>query len=114
LPGDLVMPREEKNVPWARHKGVIDREAGKPCRKYKDFRMTYNLPESEFTLRMWLAYKPPKARKASNVGQVSKARKARKRGPGRPTSYEKEARTDRINALLRKINPPEAIRDSWR
>jgi hypothetical protein len=56
-----MMPEEERH-PWARRQGFADRQVGKPCRKYKDFLITYDLPESKFTLSMWIAYKPPEAR----------------------------------------------------
>jgi hypothetical protein len=96
LPGD-------RDIPWARRQGFADREAGKPCPKYKAFLITYDLAESEFTLRMWIAYKPPKARKAR-----------KRREPSRQSEPSPKERAFGTNALLRTVNPPEAIRDAWR
>lgn len=48
----------EKDVAWAARQGTNDRRAGTECRKYKNFLRIYNLPRSQFTLRMWNAYLP--------------------------------------------------------
>ena len=98
-----VTPPRDRDIPWARRQGFADREVGKPCRKYKAFLITYGLPESEFTLRMWVAYKPPKARKARKRREPTQQ--------SEPTPYERAFGT---SALLRMVNPPEAIRDAWR
>jgi hypothetical protein len=46
----------ERNIDWAARQGANDRKAGTDCRKYKSFLRVYNLPRSQFTLRMWDAY----------------------------------------------------------
>lgn len=50
----------EKDVAWAARQGTNDRRAGTECRRYKNFLRIYNLPRSQFTLRMWNAYLPAK------------------------------------------------------
>jgi hypothetical protein len=96
-------PPRDRDIPWARRQGFADREAGKPCRKYKAFLITYDLAESEFTLRMWIAYKPPKTREAR-----------KRREPSRQSEPSPKERAFGTSALLRRVNPPEAIRDAWR
>jgi hypothetical protein len=106
LPSYFTMPGEEgeeRDIPWARHRGVVDRNAGEPCRKYEEFRTTYDLPESELTRRMWRAYKPPSARKRRGVGKQPE-----------PTPYERAFPSDRTSERLREVNPPEAQPESWR
>jgi hypothetical protein len=94
---------------WAKRQGKADRQDGTACRKYYQFLKKYELPECEFTLTMWASYKPPK--KPAN----SKAPRKRSERAYPQVAYSSQAPLpDHINELLRQVNPPEAIRDSWR
>jgi hypothetical protein len=97
-----------KDIRWARRQGAADRQAGTASRKYKAFVARYKLPVSDVTLRLWNAYCSAASRpaKASKVG----TRPERSR-PEVQTPFERAFGTD---AVLLKINPPEAIRDAWR
>lgn len=97
-----------RDIPWARRQGAADRQAGTESRKYKAFVARYKLPVSEVTLRLWNAY----CSAASRPGKASKVRTRPERSrPEVQTPFERAFGTD---AVLLKINPPEAIRDAWR
>ena len=97
-----MTPEEARDILWARHQGLVDRKAGNACRKYKEFRIRYGLPESEFTLRLWHVYMPPEARKPRRVRKPE------------PPSRDIALREERLKQAMRIVNPPEAIRDAWR
>jgi hypothetical protein len=52
---------------------------------------------------MWIAHKPSKAREA-----------LKRREPSRQSEPSPKERAFGTSALLRTVNPPEAIRDAWR
>jgi hypothetical protein len=56
--GTMTAATAEKGIAWAARQGADDRKARTVCRKYKNFLRIYNLPRSQFTLRMWNAYLP--------------------------------------------------------
>ena len=56
--GNCTAATVEEDIAWAARQGTNDRKAGTECRKYENFLRTYNLPRSQFTLRMCGAYLP--------------------------------------------------------
>src|ERR1700689_2751246 len=51
--GAMTAPTTEKGISWAARQGANDWKAGTACRKYQRFLRIYNLPGTQFTLRMW-------------------------------------------------------------
>jgi hypothetical protein len=52
----VIAAARAKDVKWATHRGQMDRKSGTACRRYQQFRTTYNLSESKLTRQMWIAY----------------------------------------------------------
>ena len=56
--GTITAATAGKDIAWAARQGESDRNAGTACPKYKNFLRIYNLPKSQFSLRLWNAYLP--------------------------------------------------------
>jgi hypothetical protein len=131
--GTVNVAIAEKDIVWAARQGTNDRKAGTECRKYKNFLRIYNLPRSQFTLRMWNAYLPtsqPTKRVRLNTPSLKPKQKSRRaRGftlngtttPGREIvrrcdlvmSYNSDLSPENA-ALLRKVNQLDTLVDMWR
>ena len=131
--GTMTVATAEKGIAWAACQGVDDRKAGTECRKYKNFLRIYNLPRSQFTLRMWNAYLPasqPARPARPSAPPLKSKQKPRWTGAltlGDETTPHREIvrRYDSVMsydsglspenaALLRKVNQLDTLVDMWR
>jgi hypothetical protein len=123
----------EKGIAWAARQGAADRKAGTVCRKYKNFLRTYNLPRSQFTLRMWNAYLPasqptrpvppsapsPKSKQKPHwtgdltLGDATTPHRGIVRRYDLAMSYHSDLSPENA-ALLRKVNQLDTLVDMWR
>ena len=101
-----------KDVNWAARQGREDRKTGTRCGSCKAFRKRYNLWESEKTDEMWSRYFRSSQPVPTNTQREGPSPRKRT-GPSRSSALSEE-RLKRLQALQRKLNPPEAIRDAWR
>lgn len=103
---------EIRDVSSAIRQGRADRRAGSQCENYKSFLKRYHVYRSEKAWEMWTAYYRSSRRRSTSTQRESPS----PRKPTRPSrsSALGEARMARVQALQRKLNPPEAIRDAWR
>ena len=129
----MTVATAEKGIAWAARQGLDDRKAGTECRKYKNFLRIYNLPRSQFTLRMWNAYLPasqparparpsapsPKSRQKPRwtggltLGDVATPRRKTVRRHDFVMSYHSDLSAENA-VLLRKVNQLDTLVDMWR
>jgi hypothetical protein len=123
----------EKGIAWAARQGVDDRKAGTVCRKYKNFLRIYNLPRSQFTLRMWNAYlaasqsarlarpsapspkseQKPRWTGGLTLGDAATPHRGTARRYDFVMSYHSDLSPENA-ALLRKVNQLDTLVDMWR
>jgi hypothetical protein len=131
--GTMTVATAGKGIAWAARQGVDDRKAGTECRKYKNFLRIYNLPRSQFTLKMWNAYLPashparsvrPSASSLESkqksrwtggltVGDVATPHRKIVRRYDLVMSYHSDLSPENA-ALLRKVNQLDTLVDMWR
>jgi hypothetical protein len=122
-----------KGIAWAARQGANDQEAGTACPRYKNFLRIYNLPKSQFTLRMWNAYLPASQKKkpVRRNTPPSKPKHAPRwprgitLGDAATPRHRAARRYDLVMprrsdlspenaALLRKVNQLDTLVDMWR
>jgi hypothetical protein len=119
-----------KGIAWAARQGANDRQAGTECRKYKKFLITYELPRSDTSLRLWNTYlKQTKVAhpNASSSKPEQKSRRTRGLTPSGASSPPRKIvrRYDYVNprgtdlspenaALLMRVNQQNTLVDMWR
>jgi hypothetical protein len=123
----------EKGIAWAARQGANDRNARTACRKYQRFLRLYNLPGTQFTLRMWNAYllasQPTKPVRRNTPPPKPKQKSRWTRGltfsDGITPRHKSVRRYDRVKprrsdlspenaALLMKVNQQDTLVDMWR
>jgi hypothetical protein len=129
----MTVATSEKGIAWAARQGADDRKAGTVCQKYKNFLRIYNLPRSQFTLRMWNAYLPasqsarparpstplPKSRQklrwtgGLTLGDAATPHRKIVRRYDLVMSYHSDLSPENT-ALLRKVNQLDTLVDMWR
>lgn len=110
--GAVTVAAGEKDIAWAARQGWQDRKARMECGSYKSFLNRYHLRSSEKTREMWTQY-CRSSRQTPTSTQRKSPGPSRRAGPSRSSVFSDE-RLARLRDLQRKLNPPEAIRDSWR
>jgi hypothetical protein len=122
-----------EDIAWAVRQGADDRKAGTACPTYKNFLRIYNLPGTQFSLRMWNAYllasQPAKPVRSNALPSKPKHASRWTRGltlgdvttPSHKTARRYDLvmprRTDLSPAnaaLLRKVNQLDTLVDMWR